>query len=114
MVLMTNELAPFGSNLIQCFFIGVDSKEAEEWKAVRNVAQDTGKLDNETALAQWDLGQALAHVNSTVIPLKHIFATRNVIWEMKEGEDEGEDVSNDLEPSGHQSDNEGGIGDDDT
>ncbi len=82
----------------------------DAWKAVKDQAWAAAKLDNEAALAQWELEQVIviACESGTMVPLKPILVSQVELWKMADGEDEGQVDSSDSESLEHQSDNKGG------
>ena len=80
----------------------------DAWKAVKDQAWAAAKLDNEAALAQWELEWVIAHESGTTVPLKPILVSQVELWKMADGEDEGQVDSSDSESLEPQSDDEGG------
>ena len=80
----------------------------DAWKAVKDQAWAVAKLDNEAALAQWELEWVIAHESGTTVPLKPILVSQVELWKMADGKDEGQVDSSDSESLKHQSDDKGG------
>src|SRR5260370_6520146 len=82
----------------------------DAWKAVKDQAWAAAKLDNEAALAQWELEWVIACESGTTVPLKPILVSQVELWKMADGEDEGQVDSSDSESLELecQSDDEGG------
>ncbi len=80
----------------------------DAWKAAKDQAWAVAKLDNEAALAQWELEWVIAHESGTTVPLKPILVSQVELWKMADGKDEGQVDSSDSKFLGHQSDDEGG------
>jgi len=80
----------------------------DAWKAVKDQAWAAAKLDNEAALAWWELEQVIAHESGTTVPLKPILVSQVELWKMADGKDEGQVDSSDSESLEPQSEDEGG------
>src|SRR5260370_31545983 len=80
----------------------------DAWKAVKDQAWAAAKLDNEAALARWELEQVIAHERGTTVPLKPILVSQVQLWKMADGKDEGQVDRSDSKSLEPQSDDEGG------